>query len=112
MIADSYNYGISNFTGSPSLHCVKDLQAIISSVSTRIKNNLNILNPKEESKVVQTTNKIKVAEIPEKITLAWLFSHVPIKFWLFSGGVIISAFLFGIKASQWIFIKEIFGLAK
>ena len=112
MIADSYNDGISNMTGSPSLHCVKDIQAIISSAVTRIKNNPNILNPKEQYKEAKENIETKVTEIPEKITLAWLFSHVPIKFWLGAGALIISAFLFGIKASQWAFIKEIFGLTK
>ena len=112
MMTDSYNEGISNITSSPSLHCVKDLQVIISSVITRIKNNPDILTPKEDSEIVQTTNEIKIAEIPEKVTLAWLFRHVSISFWLYSGGLIISAFYFGIEASQWGFIKDIFGLAK
>jgi hypothetical protein len=52
----------------------------------------------------------KELEFPEKITLTWLGRHVPIKFWILAGGILVSAFLLGINASRISIIKEIFNL--
>lgn len=53
-------------------------------------------------------------EPPSKVTIPWLFRHVPVPLWLSAvsiiGGALIAAFLLGIRASQWEFIKQIFGL--
>jgi len=46
---------------------------------------------------------------PDKITLAWLFCHAPIKMWCILGSIMIAAFLFGIRVGQTSFIKELFG---
>lgn len=47
--------------------------------------------------------------VPIKITLKWLIDHVPIKLWAMGVGLLVAAFLLGIKAASWEFVKEIIG---
>jgi hypothetical protein len=54
-------------------------------------------------------NKAKGLELPEKVTLAWLFGNVPVSVWLSLGGAIITAFVLGVAAGQTTFIKELIG---
>jgi len=37
---------------------------------------------------------------PDKVTLAWLFHNVPIKFWWWLAGILIAAFILGITIGQ------------
>ena len=43
--------------------------------------------------------KPKFGEVnyPEKLTLRWLFVHVPVSFWLWVGGIVIAVLVAGIK---------------
>lgn len=52
----------------------------------------------------------KEAEVPNKITLPWLFRHVPASLWLAAGGLLIAAFIAGIKASNLSIVREAFSL--
>ncbi|RMH45687.1 MAG: hypothetical protein D6694_04415 [Gammaproteobacteria bacterium] len=47
---------------------------------------------------------------PEKVTLAWLWKHVPARFWASAIGILFAAFMLGIQASRLSLIKEMFGL--
>ena len=42
----------------------------------------------------------KEAELPDRITLAWLIRNVPVSFWLWFGGIIAAAFVFGAKVGS------------
>ena len=37
---------------------------------------------------------------PEKITLSWLFKHVPVSYWLWLGGAFVAVFIAGVGFSQ------------
>ena len=37
---------------------------------------------------------------PDKITLSWLFKHVPVSYWLWLGGAFVTVFIAGIGFSQ------------
>lgn len=54
--------------------------------------------------------KKKGVETPEKVTIPWLLSNVPIHLWLAFGGLLAGAFLLGIQASRISLVKEIFTL--
>jgi len=47
---------------------------------------------------------------PEKVTIPWLLRHVPISLWLAAAGLLIGAFVAGVKASSLTIIREVFGL--
>ena len=47
---------------------------------------------------------------PEKVTLAWLWKHVPARFWISAIGILFAAFMLGIQASRLSLVKEMFGL--
>ena len=49
----------------------------------------------------------KELSIPERVTLAWLFKHVPVHLWAAALGVIAAVFVLGIKAAHWPFVKEV-----
>lgn len=49
----------------------------------------------------------KELPVPEKVTLVWLFQHVPVTLWLLAGSVLLATFALGIKASKWAFVIEI-----
>ncbi len=56
----------------------------------------NLVKPEIET-VQNMENKI---EYPNKLTLQWLLNHVPLKIWAFGAGLLVSAFLLGIKFSS------------
>ena len=48
--------------------------------------------------------------LPEKVTLAWLWQNVPIKFWGWLIGLLIAAFSFGISIGQIQWVQELLGV--
>ncbi|MCX6928246.1 MAG: hypothetical protein NT154_34300 [Verrucomicrobia bacterium] len=44
----------------------------------------------------------------DKITLAWLFRHVPMGFWIIAVGTLLTAFGVGIRAGQIDWIRQFF----
>lgn len=52
----------------------------------------------------------KQLELPEPVTLSWLVHHVPVKFWLAAAGLLVAAFSAGAKATEWEFVRAVFGL--
>lgn len=45
---------------------------------------------------------------PTKVTLEWLWKHVPVHFWVWIVGIVIAAFVFGITVGQISWVKELF----
>jgi len=69
--------------------------------------------PKKASKQDQNSKTSPKLLKSEKITIYWLFKHVPIKLWLAAIGLLIAIFIAGIEASELTLIKELkelFGL--
>ena len=60
--------------------------------------------PKPDKKI--KTKKIDF-ENPEKVSLRWLWDHVPIRFWLYLVGVLFSVFLLGTKFASTNLYKSI-----
>jgi hypothetical protein len=56
----------------------------------------------------QNSRNIEAPEI-SKITLKWIFQHVPIKFMLGAVAIILAVFALGVKASKISIVQEIFG---
>lgn len=96
LIAQIFNEGISNFSQSPSYKSVEDIVSVLDSVITRLKRNPQLCNPKKEN----TTTEKKHIEYPERITLKWLWSHVPYRFWFYLFGLLLSAFTLGITLAN------------
>jgi len=48
--------------------------------------------------------------LPDKVTLSWLWKHVPAKFWLWFLGIMIFMLGSGISLGQVNWIKELFGI--
>lgn len=48
-------------------------------------------------------------DLPEKVTLSWLWKHVPAKFWFVLIGLFIAAFILGVTLGQIGWVKEVFG---
>jgi hypothetical protein len=86
-----FNEGISDYFQSPSYKSVEDIRSILDSVITRLKRNPELCNPRHEDTPIET----KPIEYPEKITLKWLYAHVPYRFWSYLLGLLFAAFILG-----------------
>ena len=53
-----------------------------------------------------------VLKEPAKVTLPWLFHHVPAKYWISFLSLLLASFLIGIQASKLSLVQEIFNLPK
>ena len=51
----------------------------------------------------------KEQELPDKVTLTWLMQHVPVSFWLWLGGILITTIIIGVTLGQTSFAKELLG---
>lgn len=91
LINQIFNEGISNFSQSPSYKSVEDIVSVLDSVITRLKRNPELCNPKKEDTLIET----KSIKYPDKITLKWLYAHVPYRFWSYLLGLLLAAFILG-----------------
>jgi hypothetical protein len=96
LINQIFNEGISNFLQSPSYKSVEDVVSVLDSVVTRLKRNPELCNPKKEEVPI----KAKPVEYPEKITLKWLWEHVPAKYYWSFLLILFFVFSLGIAFSQ------------
>jgi hypothetical protein len=48
-------------------------------------------------------------QLPEKVTLSWLIHNVPVQFWVWLGGLILTVLLLGVGIGQTTFIQELVG---
>lgn len=91
LINQIFNDGISNIYRSPSYKSVEDIVSVLDSVITRIRRNPELCNPKKETIIMEK----KPIEYPDKITLKWLYAHVPYYFWIFLVSIFITGFTLG-----------------
>lgn len=95
MTVNAYQEGISNMYESPSLNSVQRVRSVVSSVIKRIERNPEILEKIE----TKPSENVPVLQYPEKLTLKWLITHVPMTMWLTFAGVIIASFGLGVTAT-------------
>ena len=91
-----FKEGVSNDLQIPSYKSVEEIVSVIKSVETRIKRNPEFVKQKE---LVAMSSK-KNIEYPSKITLKWLWEYVPINYWVWFLGLLISAFIAGIAFTE------------
>ncbi len=84
--------GISNFVQCPSYKSIEKIASVLDSVVTRLKRNPELCNPKKE---IITTER-KPIEYPDKITLKWLWEHVPPSYFWKLILLLFAVFCFGI----------------
>lgn len=106
MTVDAYNEGAGNYLRSPSFASVQRVIGIVSSVITRLERNPDLLT-KADDLITSTIATQKPLTIPEKVTLMWLFNHVPFRIWAMLIGFLIAAFSFGaVVTSKLSFVQE------
>jgi len=108
MIVNYYNEGVSR--GSASYASVESIRSVVSSVITRIKRNPDLLSRDDSASKANTKQGASELVFPEKVTINWLFSHVPVKYWISFLGLLLALFMLGIQASRISFVREIFNL--
>lgn len=118
LIYQIFTEGITNYTQSPSYKSVEDIISVVDSAITWFKRNAEKLNQTEETKNEEiqdtkeishqiTTTKKADFEKPEKVSLGWLWDHVPIRFWVYLVGILFSVFLLGIRFANTKLYKSI-----
>jgi hypothetical protein len=106
MTVNVYNEGITNMYESPTFGSVERIKSILGSAITKLER-----TPKDNP--VRNPEPAKREELvfPEKVTLKWLHDHVPIHIWVIFGGLLLTAFGFGVSAVLKLsFIQEWFGV--
>jgi hypothetical protein len=86
LIIKAYEEGTKLDRYSPSLESVTTIMTLTKAAVVRIKNNAEIINPKAG------------LAAPEKVTLAWLWKHVPVKLVCAALGTLGSVFMLGVGA--------------
>lgn len=91
--------GISNYIQSPSYKSVEDIVSVIDSALTRLKRNPDFY-VKEVNSSIESTSIQNELTPPAKVTLKWLWEHVPYRLWFYLIGLLISAFTLGVTFSE------------
>jgi len=112
MIVDAYNTGRRNYIQSPSLASVKQIKGVVEAAITRSRNNPSSFDPKEEAFDPKSDKSIvNKLRPPEQVTLRWLYEHVPYRFWISLGAVIVAAFSAGgYLVSRLPFLQRLLGI--
>lgn len=107
MIINAYNQGLDNYYESSSYASIERIVSIVAAVKTRAEN-----NPALVERPKTTKSDRKALNLPDKVTLKWLFSHVPYTLWLWLGGLLIAAFSAGVTvAARFPVLQQWFGAA-
>ena len=99
MVVGAYNEGRNNFYNSPSLNSVEKILGVVSAAITRIRENPSILklnNPPQEPQEMASQQPLK---IPDRVTLHWLYKHVPYTLWASLVGLLAASFFIGATAA-------------
>lgn len=99
MVVTAYNEGVSNFFKSPSFNSVERVLGVVAAANTRIRENPSILavtNPPQELQEMASQQSL---QLPDRVTLHWLYKHVPYTLWAWLGGLLIAAFAIGATAA-------------
>jgi hypothetical protein len=99
LINQMFNEGISGYFHRPSYKSIEDIVSVINSVITRLKRNPDFYIKKEEPIKPSEPEKTEL-QPPEKVTLKWIWEHVPYRYWLAFFGLLISAFLIGASIGE------------
>ena len=109
MTVQAYNEGVSNFTGSPSLHSIGRVRGILSSAISRLERNPDLLaSPPAEDPAQPEPLPL---EVPSTVTLRWLANHVPLSIWAALLSLLFASFSLGVTATAKLsFVQEWVGL--
>ncbi len=100
MVVAAYNEGISNFYNSPSLNSVEKILSVVSAAITRIRENPSILTINSPPQEPQEMASQQSLQVPDRVTLLWLYEHVPYSFWAWLIGLLIASFVVGATAAM------------
>ena len=64
----------------------------------------------ESTKLVSKEKNSNEIEVPAKVTLSWLFKHVPIHLWAAALALILASYSFGVTSSSYGFVQELYGI--
>jgi len=73
-------------------------------------NSLIMPSMKRGEKDIKTSSSSGELEYPDKITLSWLRKYVPVQFWLWLIGALLSIFIAGIYSGQLNIVRELLKL--
>ncbi len=111
MVVDAYNEGINNFHHSPSLNSVKKILGVVSAAISRIRENPSILTINSPSQKPQEMTSQQSLQAPERVTLHWLYKHVPYTLWTWLAGLLAASFLIGATAAiKFSLVQQWFGV--
>lgn len=99
MVVTAYNEGVSNFFNNPSFNSVERILGVVAAAITRIRENPSILtatNPPQEPQEMASQQSL---QLPDRVTIHWLYKHVPYTLWAWLGGLLIAAFAIGVTAA-------------
>jgi len=102
-IINYYNNGQANFLNMPSYASVGQIRDVVSAVITRISRKPELLLEKGRKQ-----NRPDLEE-PAKVTLHWLFRHVPIRLWIWLVGLLITAFIIGVRIGGIGWVRSLIG---
>lgn len=85
------------------------IQSAIRVVKSQVEMAIEELKAEIENEGSQMQNIKDELVLPDKVTLSWLFRHVPCKFWWWLLGLFVVVFILGIRIGQTTFIREIMG---
>jgi hypothetical protein len=83
-------YDSGRLSGSPSYESVEQIRTLIKAAITRVERNPAFAKRKSSNPL----------SAPDKVTLAWLIEHVPVKLWLAGFGILGATYLLGVKTSH------------
>ncbi len=99
MVVTAYNEGVSNFFNSPTFNSVERILGVVSAALTRIRENPSILAAANSPQEPQEMASQQSLHLPDRVTLHWLYKHVPYTLWVWLGGLLIAAFAIGVTAA-------------
>ena len=99
MLVNAFNEGRANFLRTPSLNSVRQVNSIVSAAATRFEENPNLVKKSEIENPSQQIATQAPLQLPERVTLHWLYKNVPYRFWLALAGLLAVAFGLGVSAA-------------
>jgi hypothetical protein len=101
VVMQAYHAGIANFYESPSYDSIQKITAIARAAKTRIEMNTELIDaapPLGAEDAAATQTEQKSLTMPDKVTLAWLYHHVPFGLWVAGASTAASFFTLGMLA--------------
>ncbi len=108
-LVDAYNLGLQNFLESSSYDFVKQCISILRAAKTRVQNNPELLSNLNDRTTSAESGHLEL-QPPEKVTLNWLYTHVPYTFWIWLGGIFLAGFAAGVTLGRLPLIQQLLSL--